>query len=138
MKVANSEVIRNGEQELMDAITGEMDWHGMEVVLREEHNLDIEENVEFSRGDIVVHEGQVAYRLEFQVRAKLSVLVDREGNCLSLRMETPGKDSPGSREISVEAAPEEGQAKAGESPGGDYEQVLVDLSQKRGGDEASI
>lgn len=88
MKITDHEVIKSGEQELIDAITADLDWGAIEKVFKEKHNLGIEEDVEYKRGDIVVHNNQVAYKLEFDVNVVLSILLDREGKYISVI--TPG------------------------------------------------
>ena len=88
MKISDHEVIKSGEQELIDAITADLDWGAIEKVFKEKHNLGIEEDVEYKRGDIVVHNNQVAYKLEFNVNVVLSILLDREGKYISVI--TPG------------------------------------------------
>lgn len=84
MQITNHEVIQSGEQELIDAITADLDWGTIEEIFSQAHQLKIEDNVEYKNGDIVVHNGQVAYQLEFDVNIVLSVLLDREGNYISV------------------------------------------------------
>ncbi len=84
MKITNYEVIKSGEQELIDAITADLDWESIEDIFSQEHKLKIEDNVEYKKGDIVVYNGQIAYKLEFDVNIVLSVLLDREGNYLAV------------------------------------------------------
>jgi len=84
MKITNPEVINSGEKELIDAINADLDWGGIEETFRKEHKLGIEEDVEYKTGDIIVLNSQVAYKLEFEVKVMLSVLVDREGNYISV------------------------------------------------------
>ena len=84
MRITNSEVIKSGEQDLIDAITADLDWGAIENIFREQHNLGIDEDVEYKQGDIVVHENQIAYQLQFEVKVTVSVLLDREGNYLSV------------------------------------------------------
>jgi len=83
MKITNDEVIKTGEQELIDSINGELDWEVMEDIFKKKHQLEIGEEVEYRNGDLVVYDNQVAYQLEFDVKVKLSILVDRDGNYLS-------------------------------------------------------
>jgi len=83
MKITNNEIIRNGEQELIDSINGDLDWEAMEEIFHKEHKLGIGEDVEYKKGDIVVHNNQVAYRLEFDVKVSLSILLDRQGDYIS-------------------------------------------------------
>ncbi len=84
MRITKREVIKSGEQELIDAITADLDWEVIEEVFREEHHLEIDDNVEYKKGDIVVYNDQIAYQLEFDVKVALAVLVDREGNYISV------------------------------------------------------
>jgi hypothetical protein len=88
MKVTNSEIIKNGEQELIDAITADLDWSAIEKIILKEHNLGIEEDIEYKSGDIVAVDNQIAYKLEFEVKVNLSVLLDRKGDYLSVNINT--------------------------------------------------
>lgn len=84
MKITNPEVIKNGESDLIDAITADMDWVAIEEVFGEKHKLNIDDNVEYKKGDIVVYNNQIAYKLEFDVKVNLSILLDRNGNYISV------------------------------------------------------
>ena len=55
MKITNDKIIRSGEQELIDSINGDLDWEAMEEIFHKEHKLGIGEDVEYKKGDIVVH-----------------------------------------------------------------------------------
>jgi hypothetical protein len=83
MKITNDEIIRNGEQDLIDAINGDLDWEVMEEIFQKEHNLAFGEDVEYKKGDIIVHDNQVAYHLEFDVKVSLSILLDRQGSFIA-------------------------------------------------------
>ena len=83
MKITDGEVIRNGERELIDAITADLDWGAIEKIFKEKHRLGISEDVEYKSGDLVVHDDQIAYRFDFDIKVTLSFLLDREGNYLS-------------------------------------------------------
>lgn len=87
MKITNSEIIKNGEQELMDAITADLDWGAIEKIIMKEHNLRIEEDIEYRSGDIVALNNQIAYKLSFEVKVNLSVLLDRNGDYLSVNID---------------------------------------------------
>jgi len=84
MQITNADIIKNGEQDLIDAITADLDWGAIENIFREQHNLGIDEDVEYKQGDIIVHDNQIAYQLQFEVKVTVSVLLDREGNYLSV------------------------------------------------------
>lgn len=91
MRITDSKVIESGEQDLIDAITGDLDWGVIEEIFRRDHKLGIGEDVEYTKGDIVVYNNQVAYRLEFNVKVTLSVLLDRGGNYVSVT--SPGDNA---------------------------------------------
>jgi hypothetical protein len=84
VKITNSEIIKTGERELIDTIIGDLDWGTIEKIIRDRHQLSIQDDIEYKDGDIIVHENKVAYRLDFEVKMSLSVVFDREGTCLSL------------------------------------------------------
>ncbi len=127
MKITNPEVIKGAEQELIDAVTAELDWGVIEEVIKKEHNLEIEEDVEYKKGDIVAINNRVAYNLQFEVKLTLSVLVDREGNYISVTssgISTAPRDSADQRED------EEPEAESTKVPGhreGEYEEALSEL-----------
>lgn len=84
MKITDSDSIKDGELELIDALTGDLDWGVIEQILKEKHKLGLHDEVVYNSGDLVVHNDNIAYRLDFDVKVKLSVLINRKGECLSL------------------------------------------------------
>jgi hypothetical protein len=104
MKITDSEVIKTGEQELIDAITADLDWGAIEDIFRKDHNLGIEEDVEYKRGDMIVHDNRIAYQLDFEVKVTISLLLDREGNYISVKT-ADRVDPPEDNRVS----PEDGQ-----------------------------
>ena len=88
MKITDTQVIRSGEKELIDAITADLDWGAIERIFQENHGLGIDEEVEYKKGDMVVHEGNIAYQLDFEVKVTISILLDRKGNYISVASPT--------------------------------------------------
>lgn len=84
MKITNSEIIQSGERELIDAITGDLDWGVIEKIVEDKHHLSLRDDVDYKSGDLVVFENKIAYKLDFEVKVNLSVLFDRQGNYLKL------------------------------------------------------
>jgi hypothetical protein len=98
MRVTGDDIIRSGERELIDGITADLDWETVERIFREAHGLPLGEDVSYKSGDLVVHEDRIAYLLEFEVKVPLSMLLDRQGNCIGLRAgasEEEGEEEPG-------------------------------------------
>jgi hypothetical protein len=86
MKITNAEVIKSGEKDLIDSITADLDWEAIENIFLTEHDLCIDEDIEYKRGDIIACNDQVAYKLEFTVKVNLSVLINRDGEYLSVKI----------------------------------------------------
>ncbi|RPI79330.1 MAG: hypothetical protein EHM45_03315 [Desulfobacteraceae bacterium] len=84
MRITKADVIKSGERELIDSITADLDWSVVEEIFKKYHNLAIEEEVEYKQGDLIVHENRVAYKLDFDIKVRLSIVIDREGNYLSI------------------------------------------------------
>jgi hypothetical protein len=72
--------------------------------------LDIDDDVEYRNGDIVVYNNQIAYKLEFDIKVNLSILLDREGNYISLStsLDSETAEESGDKESSAEADPTRG------------------------------
>ncbi|HIJ54855.1 MAG TPA: hypothetical protein HPQ03_01890 [Deltaproteobacteria bacterium] len=106
LKITDSEVIKSGERELLDIIIGDLDWEAIEKIVKEKHQLRIQDDVEFKQGDIVVHGNTVAYKLDFDVKVTLTVLLDRDGNYLSFS--TSGDFTSDATGADLEEEPEPG------------------------------
>jgi hypothetical protein len=126
MKLTDSQVIASREKELFDSIIADLDWSAIEEIFRKQHNLEMHEEVEYKHGDIVSHDSAVAYRLDFEVKVNLSVLIDRQGNFVSVRSGTEASNA-----VPLESnAQEQEETPAGESESGEekegpaYEDIL--------------
>jgi hypothetical protein len=126
MKLTDSQVIANREQELFDSIIADLDWAAIEEVFKKQHNLEIQEEVEYKKGDIVSHDSKVAYRLDFEVKVRLSILIDRQGNFLSVKSGALALDegSPESAEQEQGDTSKGDSESAGEGQGSGYEDIL--------------
>ena len=84
MKLTDPETIREGEKEFIDTINAELDWGAIEKMLFEKHSLTLQEEIDYKNGDLVVYKDQIAYKFDFEIKVPLSVIFDREGECLEL------------------------------------------------------
>ncbi len=108
MQITSADIIKSGEQDLIDAITADLDWGAIENIFREQHNLGIDEDVEYKKGDIIVHNNQIAYQLQFEVKVTVSVLLDREGNYLTVSFSGNDKNDQDETDESRMAKEDEG------------------------------
>lgn len=89
MKITDTKVIKDSEQEFIDTITGDLDWDMIERVLKERHQFELQDDIEYRSGDIVVYNNQIAYKINFGVNVTVSVLFDRNGECLAIDTDGP-------------------------------------------------
>jgi hypothetical protein len=92
MKLTNPETIQDGEKEFIDTINAELDWGAIEKILFEKHSLTLQEEIEYKNGDLVVYQDQIAYKFDFEIKVPLSVIFNREGECLELSTVREGFD----------------------------------------------
>ncbi len=91
MKITNPDTIQSGEKELIDFINSELDWSAIEEMILEKHKLQLQDEVVCKHGEIVVYDNQIAYRLDFDIKVALSLIFNRQGDCID--MKTPdGQD----------------------------------------------
>lgn len=110
MKITDRNVIKNGEKELIDSIIGDLDWRAIETVFKEKHRLGIQDDVAYRQGEMVVHKGNVAYKLDFDVKLILSILFDRSGDYLAIN--TSEELEEGSQQMETKRSEEVSQRQA--------------------------
>lgn len=92
MKVTDPDVIKAGEKDLIESIKDDLDWNVIKEVFLQKiksSSFDIkDDSLSFavSGGEIVVHEGAIAFRVDFQLRTETAIMFDRKGNYI------PGRD----------------------------------------------
>ena len=117
IRITDPDVIRDQELALFEAITKNLDWQALSEVFRSHHRLGTIASMASRQGDFVARQGAVAYRLDFDVRAVMSVIFDRAGNYLETgdaRVESElhppqapsqGTEGPGTLQGEADAAP---------------------------------
>ncbi len=84
MKLTNPETIQESEKEFIDTINAELDWDAIEQMLLDKHGFVVQEDVDYKDGNLVVHENQIAYKFDFEIKVPLSVIFNRDGECLDI------------------------------------------------------
>ncbi len=84
MKLTNPETIQAGEKEFIDTINAELDWEAIEKMLLEKHGFTLQEEIEYKEGDIVVYKDKIAYKFDFEIKVPLSVIFNRQGECIEI------------------------------------------------------
>ena len=84
MKLTNPETIQESEKDFIDTINAELDWEAIEKMLLEKHSFTLQEEIEYKEGDLIVYNDQIAYKFDFEIKVPLSVIFNREGDCLEI------------------------------------------------------
>ena len=80
MKVTDPDVIRIGEMELINAVKDDLNWDAVRKIVTDRLNLS---SMESKGGEIVVHNNQVAFRIDLELNMLVSLIFDRDGNYIS-------------------------------------------------------
>ncbi|RLC18590.1 MAG: hypothetical protein DRH93_16415, partial [Deltaproteobacteria bacterium] len=84
MKLTNPATIQESEKEFIDTINAELDWEAIEKMLLEKHSFTLQEEIDYKNGDLIVHNDTIAYKFDFEIKVPLSVIFNREGECLEI------------------------------------------------------
>lgn len=84
MKLTNPQTIQENEKEFIDTINAELDWEAIEKMLLEKHSFTLQEEIDYKKGDLVVHNDTIAYKFDFEIKVPLSIIFNREGECLEI------------------------------------------------------
>jgi len=79
MSIIDPEVIHKGEKGLLSSILTSLDMYQIEKLFNKNYNLSLKEKLELKKGDIVVYNNQIAYKLGFSAVATFSLLMDKMG-----------------------------------------------------------
>jgi len=126
MKIANPEIIKKGEQELVKAIASNVDWGVIKEIFRKDHNLELDDAVKYKAAEINIHDNRIAFSLDFEVKVNLSIKLDREGNYISVASSGVVHKSPEEEEEAL--------VKGGLPEGDFWERMDVDSEEE----EASV
>jgi len=84
VRITDQKAIKNSEKALFDNILCFHDWGTTERLFKKKYNITLKDDIDYKEGDIVIHNSQIAYRLNFEVKVGFSVLFDRKGECLEV------------------------------------------------------
>ncbi len=108
MKLIPPESIKENEKEFIDTINAELDWESIENLLMEKHQFTLQEEIEYKNGDLIVHNNQIAYQFDFEVKVPLSVIFNRNGECIEMNTHGSSADETGTPEGEPDRAEDDG------------------------------
>lgn len=77
MKITDPDIIKNGEKDLIDAVKDDLDLDAVRRVLEKRMAAS---SLTSSGGEIIVHNNEIAFRIDFNVQLSGSLMFDRDGN----------------------------------------------------------
>lgn len=86
MKIADPESIKSGEQDLINSIMDKLNPEIIESIAAGKLVID---NMEFRKGDMIIHKNRIVYKMDFQTSLALSVMFDRDGNLITEEDDPP-------------------------------------------------
>jgi len=102
MKLTNPETIKESEKEFIDSINAELDWEAIEKMLLEKHDFTLQDDIDYKDGDLVVYKDNIAYKFDFEIKVPLSVIFDRDGECLDISTVRKDVEEEGDEEQSID------------------------------------
>ncbi|RLC23178.1 MAG: hypothetical protein DRH93_07945 [Deltaproteobacteria bacterium] len=94
MKITDPDIIKNGEKDLIEAVKDDLDLDAVKEILKKRMEAA---KLSSKGGEIIVHNNEIAYRLDFDIRLSGSLMFDRQGNYISESDQTVD-DEPGEQE----------------------------------------
>jgi len=91
MRITDPQVILNGEQDLIASVQKDLDLDAVKDLLKERLTASA---LSPQGGRIVVHDNNVAFRLDYEINLNGSLLFDRDGNLLEDSESTAPKQDP--------------------------------------------
>ncbi|SDU30453.1 hypothetical protein [Desulfobacula phenolica] len=85
MKITDPDVIRNGENDLIKAVTDDLDLNAVKEIIKQRLAAA---DLSSRGGQIVVHNNEIAFRLDFDLQLSGSLMFDRQGNYIPESYET--------------------------------------------------
>lgn len=91
MKITDPQIILNGEKDLIASVQRDLDLDAVRDLLKERLTLRA---LSPKGGQIVVHDNEVAFRLDYEINIDGSLLFDRNGNLLEDSEKTAPEQYP--------------------------------------------
>jgi hypothetical protein len=100
MKITDPQVIEDGEKDLITAVQEDLDLDAVKQILKDRIRAS---TLSSKGGQIVVHNNEIAFRLDFDINLSGSLLFDRQGNYIDDAQENDTMEPAGDTEMAVEA-----------------------------------
>ncbi len=95
MKITDPDVIKNGEKDLIESLGEDLDPEAVVQIIRDKIT---DTKLSSKGGQIVVHNNEIAFKIDFDLHLSASLMFDRQGNLIpdsteNQKSETQEKES---------------------------------------------
>lgn len=99
MKITDPDIIKSGEKDLIAAVTEDLDLEAVKTILEKRLAAS---TLTSNGGEIVVHNDQIAFRLDISVQLSGSLMFDRQGNYIPDSDEAPSETASLPEDLALE------------------------------------
>ena len=82
LAAVNQDTIEKAIGDLIDKIKSNVQLDQVKSLCKNQNGLEKIDKIDISQGDIVTHNGQIAFKLDFKISYNLSLILDRKGNLI--------------------------------------------------------
>ena len=79
------------ETGFIDAIRDHLNWNAVKTAVKQHFDVDVHENVKYIKGALVVCQGEVSVRFDFDLEIKFSLFINCDGRLM--RITAPERQS---------------------------------------------
>ncbi len=83
LAAVNQDTIEKAILDLIDKVKSNVQLDQVKTLCKHQHGLEKIDKIDVSQGDIVTHNGQIAFKLDFKISYNLSLILDRKGNLIN-------------------------------------------------------
>ena len=85
MKITDPDIIKHGEKLLIESLTKVLDTEAVKELIKDKLSMS---SISPQGGELIVHDNQIAFRMNFDLLLKGSLIFDRQGNYISDSLNT--------------------------------------------------
>jgi hypothetical protein len=79
----NPDMIEKAVIDLIEKVKSSIQLDQVKAICKHQHGIETIDKIDFKHGDIVTHNGQVAFKLDFKISHNFSILLDRKGKLIN-------------------------------------------------------
>jgi uncharacterized protein YjbI with pentapeptide repeats len=84
LNAVNPNMIEEAIVDLIEKLKSNIQFDQVKAICAHKHFIESIDKIDFKNGDIVTHDGKVAFKLDFNITYNLSLLLDREGKLINV------------------------------------------------------